>query len=121
MKNPIKMMYVRDGVASPATIATEVVENTDGSRELKIAFAFCKTKIENFVKANGRTVALGRLNKQGCYFVTNFTGRSEDDVRRWFNYEISPKLIEVVFPFSWQRKFLDSDEAGFFTTEIVPD
>jgi len=73
------------------TIATQVMD--DG--ELYIGLSYCSKK-DHFVKAKGREIAFGRLQKGGAYhYHTGFTGNSGVDFKRIFNrgFDDSGKVI----------------------------
>ena len=97
-----KIMYVgiREQIPHKLAIAVEVVEND----ELKVAVAVCNPK-DVFKKALGREIALARLQKEGKYFVTKFTGHSEVDVARLFENELDKTVRDAYLSTKWSKRY----------------
>jgi hypothetical protein len=98
-----KIMYVgiREGLPNKLAIAVEVMPDND----LKVAVAVCNPK-DVFKKSMGREIAIARLNKEGKYFVTKFTGHSEVDVARLFEDELDRTVRDAYLSTKWHNRYL---------------
>jgi len=91
-KQPIKYYYLHHPtVKSVVTVATLVSNN-----KVNLGFAFCSPK-DTFVKAIGRSIALGRLqSKKGMIRPESFTGKSFNAIVKAWDYTKKPQIWEKI-------------------------
>jgi len=118
IKDKTRVYYIgkRDGDKHEQviTVATEVQDDNT----LRVGISFCSPK-DQFVKAEGRKRAIGRMNSRGAEVVP-FSGHSSDDIVKLINgksiFHDSVKCQQngvsnaIIKPNVWEHRQLISNE-----------